>query len=279
MELRIDARIFQIVFLSVLLGVGVLVRDFSLWPEQIVLTFAAGILTQIFWIRRLGLKNVNLLSAVITCLGTCLLLRSDRYWVHPLAVSLAMSSKFILRVGDKHVFNPAAFGVILSLVCFPGTWISPGQWGFEIAATGWLLALGSLVVWRARSQIISWPFLLSYGGLLVYRVLRLGYSPWVWVHQMQNGAILLFAFFMISDPKTTPNHSGARIIHAALVAYLGYYWQFRLFHQNGLVWAIILLAPTVSILDALFKSKAFAWKQNVPPSVPLDVDLKPARVA
>src|SRR4051812_19847571 len=75
-----DARLFQILFLGTLLGVGVLARDFSISGTQILLTFAFGISTQLFWIRRLGLKNIGLLSALITCLGTCLLLSSDRAW-------------------------------------------------------------------------------------------------------------------------------------------------------------------------------------------------------
>ena len=129
----LDARLFQIAFLGALLVIGVLLRDFSLRPEQMLLCFAAGVTTQIFWVRRLHLKNVGIMSALITCLGLSILLRADTLWVHPLVAALAISSKFVLRIRGKHVFNPANGGVILALSVLPGAWISPGQWGNDLA--------------------------------------------------------------------------------------------------------------------------------------------------
>src|SRR5207253_1984390 len=101
-----DARIFQILFLAALLTAGVLLRDFSLHPLQMALAFGSGLATQAFWLRRLGLEQKGFLSAIVTCCGLSLLLRSDAMWVHPLAAATAMSSKFVLRVNRKHLYNP-----------------------------------------------------------------------------------------------------------------------------------------------------------------------------
>ena len=57
----------------------------------------------------------------------------------PAAAALAIGSKFILRVRGKHLFNPANFGVGAALLVLPGTWISPGQWGSDVALAGWLV--------------------------------------------------------------------------------------------------------------------------------------------
>src|SRR5258706_13287009 len=84
----IDARLFQIVFLAALLTVGVLLRDFSLKPQQMLLAFAAGLATQAFWLRRLGLRQKGFLSAIVTCCGLSLLLRSDPFGVRPPAPCL-----------------------------------------------------------------------------------------------------------------------------------------------------------------------------------------------
>jgi Na+-transporting NADH:ubiquinone oxidoreductase subunit NqrB len=124
-----DARLYQIAFQAVLLTVGVLVRDFALDPRQMLLTFAAGLVTQWLWLKALDLEHKGALSALITCFGLSLLLRSDTLWVHPLAAVIAISAKFLLRVNGKHVFNPANLGVIVALVLLPGAWVSPGQWG------------------------------------------------------------------------------------------------------------------------------------------------------
>src|ERR1700745_1937324 len=93
MTLRHDPRLYQIAFLATLLTLGVWLRDFSLRPEQWLLTFASGLATQIVCVRLLGLKRVGMLSAVITCFGLSILLRADNLWVHPLAAALAISAK------------------------------------------------------------------------------------------------------------------------------------------------------------------------------------------
>ena len=67
-----DARVFQIVFLAALLTTGVLLRDFSVQPLQIALAFAAGLATQAFWLKRLGLQQKGFLSAIVTCCGLSL---------------------------------------------------------------------------------------------------------------------------------------------------------------------------------------------------------------
>ena len=79
-----DARVFQILFLALLLTTGVLLRDFSLHPLQMALAFAAGLATQAFWLKRLGLEQRGFMSAIVTCCGLSLLLRSDTLWAHPL---------------------------------------------------------------------------------------------------------------------------------------------------------------------------------------------------
>jgi enediyne biosynthesis protein E5 len=59
------------------------------------------------------------------------------------------------------------------------------------------------------------------------RVLLLGQSWSIWWHPLGNGALLLlFAFFMISDPMTIPNRLGARIAYAIIVAVGAVIWQY-----------------------------------------------------
>src|ERR1041385_4519054 len=106
-----DARLWQILFLGTLLGVGVVFRDFSIKFQQLLLSFLAGIFTQYFWISIYQLKRVSYLSAFITCLSLALLLRADSLWAHPIAAFVAISSKFLIRVRGKHVFNPGNLGV------------------------------------------------------------------------------------------------------------------------------------------------------------------------
>lgn len=259
-----DARIFQIVFLATLLTVGVLWRDFALRPQQMALAFVAGIATQLLWLRALKLEHRGLLSAVITCFGLSLLLRADSLWVHPLAAVLAISSKFVLRVHDKHVYNPANLGVIVAISFLPGAWISPGQWGQAVALAGWFVVLGGTVVWRAHRSDVAWAFLAAYLGLIAMRVIALG-QPWtIFLHQFTNGSLLLFAFFMISDPMTIPSRREARIGYALVVAGVAFLWHFALFRPNGLVWALFLCTPLVPLIDRWWPAPRFEWRNPAP---------------
>src|SRR5574343_324058 len=100
-----DARYFQIGFQAVLLAAGVLLRDFSLLPLQMALALASAAATQAIWLRVFRLRGIGYLSPLITGFGLSLLLRADTLWLHPLVAMLAISSKFLVRIRGKHVFN------------------------------------------------------------------------------------------------------------------------------------------------------------------------------
>jgi Na+-transporting NADH:ubiquinone oxidoreductase subunit NqrB len=257
-----DPRLFQIFALGVLLAAGAYFRDFSIRTEQVVLTFAAGLLTQAACWRLTPSKPRTLRSALITCLSLTLLLRADNLLAHPIAATAAIYSKSPFRFRGKHLFNPATFGIICAIVLIPGTWISPGQWGQDVAIAGWFVMLGVLVTNRARRGDISWTFLAFYLGVLALRVEYLGQRWAVWTHQFESGALLLFAFFMISDPMTGPNDRRGRIAHAALVAAIAYVWQLHLYRTNGLIWALFIAAPLVPFWDAIWPARKFEWTQN-----------------
>jgi enediyne biosynthesis protein E5 len=257
-----DPRVFQIAILGVLLAAGVWFRDFSLHPAQIALTFAAAIAAQrIAWVFAPP-ESRSMRSAVITALSLTLLLRADNLIAHPIAAALAIFSKSVFQIRGKHLFNPAAFGIIAALLVMPGTWVSPGQWGQDLALAGWLVVLGTAVTTRARIGDISWAFLGFYLGGAALRVAVLGYQWPVLTHELASGALLLFAFFMISDPRTAPDSARGRVAHAALVAAVALGWQFGLYANNGLIWALVLCAPAIPLWDARFPAPRFQWQSQ-----------------
>ena len=112
-----------------------------------------------------------------------------------------------------------------------------------------MACLGGLVVNRATRSDVTLAFLATYVGLVLSRSIWLGEPLTIPMHRFESGALLLFAFFMISDPKTTPNSRAGRLVFAALVAAVAWYIQFRLFRTNGLLWALAGSSPLVPILD------------------------------
>ena len=259
-----DPRWWQMAFQALLFGCGVAMRDFSIGGMQVLATFLAGLAAQAVWLRALRLRNPGYRSACITCFGLCLLLRADNPYVHPLAAALALSSKFLLRVRGKHVWNPANLGAMMALLVLPGAWVSPGQWGSDLAWLGWLGALGFWVALRAQRLDASAVFLLAWIALTSFRMWYF-HIPWEqWLHSLDNGALLLFAFFMLSDPKTLPDHPLARAGFAGWVAFLAFLIQYWLFIPNGFLWSLFLSVPLVPLLDRLWPGQRYSWAESQP---------------
>ena len=270
---KLDARWFQILFLASFLGFGALARDFALTWQQVALTFAAALATQAAWQWGLRLPNragwSGYLSAIVSSFGISILVRADSLWVHPLLAAIAMSSKFLLRAGPancrSHIANPANLAAFVAWFWLPGAWLSPGQWGSESLAALWFLALGGLVTQRIQRWDISLTFLGAWAALLAARVVWLDYSApvgWgMWTQQISNGATLLFAFFMISDPMTTPQRRSARIAYAIAVAAIAFVWQFVLYKPHGLIVVLFAASALVPLINWALPAKRFEWNK------------------
>jgi len=256
---RFDPRLWQIASLAGLLIFGLTRLDFEIAPPQIAVTLVTALLVQWLGTRWTRLPAFEPKSALISALSLCLLLRTPELWVAALAAAIAIGTKFILRVRGKHVFNPTNVALIAVILLTHRAWVSPGQWG-NVAFFAFLIACaGGLVVYRAARSDVTFAFLASYAALLFARMAWLGQKPWVPLHQMENGAFLLFSFFMISDPRTTPDSRAGRILFGALVALGAGIVSFVLYRPNGLLWSLVALSPLTLLIDRLLPGRRYAW--------------------
>jgi Na+-transporting NADH:ubiquinone oxidoreductase subunit NqrB len=193
-----------------------------------------------------------------------LLFRTGSLGVAALAAALAVGSKFLIRVRGKHVFNPANFGIVAAMLLTDDAWVSPGQWGSAAWLAFLVAGLGMLVTYRAERSDVTWAFLAAWAGVLFGRAAWLG-DPWeIPLHQLQNGAFLIFAFYMISDPKTTPDRRAARLVYAVVVALVAGYLQFFRFVPTGLIWSLALCSPLVPLFDLAWPAPRHAWRRKTP---------------
>lgn len=257
----IDPRYFQIGALSCLVVLGLFWLDFGpRWP-QLLASLAACLTTQMYFMWLYNIKPIDVRSAFITALSLTLLLRADTWVLHACAGVLAMSMKFLLRINGKHVFNPANGAIAVLLLALPSaTWLSPGAWGTPQWLGALVLFMGMSVVLRATRLDTSLMYLACAIGLLFGRALYLGDPLSIPLHQMQNVALLIFAFFMISDPMTTPNHPTARFIFVAAVACLAFYLQFAKQIREGIILALFFISPLTPLLDLFFKAPRYHWR-------------------
>jgi Na+-translocating ferredoxin:NAD+ oxidoreductase RnfD subunit len=139
-------------------------------------------------------------------------------------------------------------------------WVSPGQWGSAAFLGFGVACLGSLVVHRSERSDVTAAFLFFYATILFGRSWWLG-EPWsIPLHRLQSGALLLFAFFMISDPRTTPDSRAARVLFAFLVAAGAAWVHFGLFRTNGLLWSLVICCAVVPLLNRWLPGRRFEWR-------------------
>jgi Na+-translocating ferredoxin:NAD+ oxidoreductase RnfD subunit len=245
-----DPRPYQIAVLSGLLVWGTWGLHFEIVGLHAVVALVTAQLTQ--WAcSRAAKVPFDPRSALISSLSLCLLLRCDAPWLMAVAAVITIASKFVLRVNGRHVFNPTNLGIGVMLLLTPRVWVSGGQWGHAALFVLLLASAGVFVVSKAARADVTVAFLLTYAGVLFARAASLGDPFTIPLHQLTNGALVLFAFFMISDPKTTPLDPVARVVFGVLVALVARYVRFTLFHTNDLIWALLLMSPVVPLLDLL----------------------------
>jgi len=257
-----DPRYYQIAVLSTLLCCGVFALDFGVRWQNAAAIVVTALCTQLLFTRRLRLPYFDPLSPLITSLSLTLLLRADTVMLAACAAAIAISSKFLVRYRGKHIFNPANVAIVLMMLASEHVWVSSGQWGSTAISALALSCLGLLVLTRAKRAETTVAFLLVFAALLFARANWLGDPLTIPVHQLQNGALLIFAFFMISDPKTTPDTALGRVLFATLVASIAYVIQFVYYVPNGPILALIITAPFVPLLDKLFTGHRYEWTRK-----------------
>ena len=269
-----DPRLYQIVTLASLLVYGMGWLEFDITPGRVALILATVLGTQRICDRLTGSTAPfasSARSALISGLSLCLLVRTNYALLACLAAVITIAGKFLIRVRGKHVFNPTNGGIAAMLLLTGHVWVSPGQWGTAASFAFLMACAGMLVVTRAARSDVTLAFIACYGGLVLGRSLYLGEPLTIPLHRLESGAFLLFSFFMISDPKTTPDSRAGRILFAALVAATAWYVQFRLFRTNGLLWSLAIWSMAVPILDRLIPAARYDWTQPRPRPIPAAV--------
>ncbi len=256
-----DARIWQILALATLIALSNLWSDFGSGLPSLLGAAGAALATQFAWAKARRIP-FDWRSALITAGSLALLLRTPGPGWHALAACCAISSKYLIRWHGKHIFNPANITVVAFLLASPRCWITPGQWGSEAWLIGIAVAFAALVLGGARRIDIALAFAITFAGGLFARAAWLGDPvaiPW---HQVQSGALVIFTFFMITDPRSTPDHRLGRILFAAAVALLAILLRIRFQLAGAPLFALAALSPLTPLLDRLFSHDRFAWRDT-----------------
>jgi Na+-translocating ferredoxin:NAD+ oxidoreductase RnfD subunit len=267
-KLAKDARNFQLLFQLIFLAYGVVALQWGaqwviwllyagggLFFQWLLLLCTPGGAAKLFW------QSGQWKSVMISCLSLCLLLKTNSAAMALLAAAVVVLGKKYITWRGAHVFNPSALAIVIAVSIGGAAWISPGQWGAQAVLVFAVATLGTIVTLRVQHLAISIAFALGYAALCWCRqVLYLGWPADYFLQSVSTGSLLLFAFFMLSEPKTSPHHPHLRMGWALGVAALSFYLS-QFWYVNGApIWALVVTQPLVPLLNSWRQGALFHWQ-------------------
>jgi len=158
-------------------------------------------------------------SAYITGISVGILVRSPAFWPYVLCSLISIMSKYVLRIKDRHIWNPSNFGICALLLLAPQAVAGLSiQWGNNIWPMLVIWVLGSAIIWRVKRFNITGTYVISF---IVFSFLRSWITGHPWqaeISPITGPMYQLFIFFMITDPKTTVRSRTGQSVVAFLVA-------------------------------------------------------------
>ena len=218
---RIDPR-YLIAFLITLVLVAAQLRYHMLGSyDRLVLALGVCMATEalLSWFDR-G-KVVNLLSAYISGISLTLLLKPQggALWPFVLGGFIAISSKYVLRYRENHLWNPTNFAVAALLLAAPDrVSVLSHQFGNDITTNAVIWIFGLVIAARVGVLHITLTYVASFLALNAARALALGQPVLPEIAPITGPMYQLFIFFMITDPRTVVRGRRKQIMVAVLIA-------------------------------------------------------------
>lgn len=216
-----------------------------------------------------------LLSAHITGLAVGMLLyAAEQLWVIAFAASAAVASKYLFRApagpggATRHFFNPSNFGIALTLILFPMVGIAPPYqfaeniWG----AVDWLLPLaviatGTLINRKfTRRLALIGAWLMGFALQAALRSAIHGTPLLAGLAPMTGFAFILFTFYMVTDPATTPERPREQRLFGFAVAF-----AYALLMELHVVFGLFFALAAVSIVRGVALWLSAARHEPTPP--------------
>jgi Na+-translocating ferredoxin:NAD+ oxidoreductase RnfD subunit len=164
-------------------------------------------------------------GAILTGLIIAMVLSPMEPWyVAAITSAIAILSKYVIRVGKANVFNPAALALVATFY-----WFNTGQswWGALPEVTPWALVLlfasGIFITDRVNKMPLVLSFLATYYLLVTLTAFMGDPAKVAELYRTPDlQAALFFAFFMVTDPPTSPPKQRDQLVNGAITAVVSY---------------------------------------------------------
>jgi Na+-translocating ferredoxin:NAD+ oxidoreductase RnfD subunit len=164
-------------------------------------------------------------SGIITGLILALIIDPTASWWQILVIAAAATGiKDFLRIGDRHIFNPAASGLMVGFLLFGlnPSWWGPTPYGFgklhpaDLAVAVSVAAFGYVSLWRYKRYFNVVSFLVV---SIILQIVLLATSPVNAIQALINPGSLFFALVMLPEPMTTPVKKLRQVLFGTFVAF------------------------------------------------------------
>jgi Na+-translocating ferredoxin:NAD+ oxidoreductase RnfD subunit len=243
-----DARLHLAALIISLQVLGQVAFEFQLSIAQILISIGTCALLELVIVFRQQRMIMWPASALLTGNGVAFVLRVpgtehgdwwslNGWWIFAGTAAVALLTKYVVRLRGEHIFNPSNIGLVLCfLILGPGRaepldfWWGPMSLWMGVALA--IIVVGGLVILgRLKLLTIAVGFWVAFAAATGALALsghamtarwHLGeisglYFWWVLITSPE---ILVFLFFMITDPKTSPKARRARIAYSVSIALL-----------------------------------------------------------
>jgi Na+-transporting NADH:ubiquinone oxidoreductase subunit NqrB len=253
----LDSRYLAPLLITSILLIGQLTFGFLESWTRTFLAIITAIVVELVAVRVLYGKWPHLASAYVSGISVGILVRAPAFWPYALCSAISITSKYVLRLGNRHLWNPTNFGIVMLLLLAPDAVAGLSvQWGNNLLPMVIVWTLGTVILRSVGRLHITLTYVASF---LVFGALRAaitGHPVLSEIAPITGPMYQLFIFFMITDPKTTVGPRWGQSLVAVLIAALE--TVFRLMQWvYAPFYALFIIGPIANLIEiALTRKRA-----------------------
>jgi len=211
MHIKFTIKSYVAVFLIVIAGSALSsIQNYSLFTQlAFAPILAATIDIVIDYVKEKKLILPS--SAIISGLFIALILPPASVTILFAAALIAILSKHIIKIKGRHIFNPAAFGIIVSSLIF-GYAVS---WWAAISLL--VIPFGLFVIYKQKKWRLALSFLIVY-----FLLVMLSNIASLSAFTLLDTTAIFFAFFMLIEPMTSTYTKKGMLIQGVFVGILAF---------------------------------------------------------
>ena len=270
-KFSVDPRFFQLFNNIVLMVCGYFFlnfrRDFTyLLPVFILGIFLDWSLSRFLSSQR-KLRSVpdRMISILNTIVSIITIIKFDSNHFYVLVILVSILSKYLVVDENKnHIFNPANFGIIFALLfvnTIPLRIIYNQFAGLSIYLYYFLILNGFLITIFARRIILAFSFLIS--SIVLFAALSpfWGFPSTFLLGPTFSFSGMLFTFFMITDPKTTPDTFLGQILFGFLIGSISFVLRVNQY-VHDMFFALFVTTALYKFYLHFFNYKVLTFKKS-----------------